>query len=46
MLPPFEYVQTTIEANVEGERLIAKGKVVKSKGWKKVIDHLEEDNRR
>ena len=44
MLPPFEYVQTTIEANVEGERLIAKGKVVKSKGWKKLYDHLEEDN--
>ena len=44
MLPPFEYVQTTIEANVEGERLIAKGKVVKSKGWKKLYDHLDEDN--
>ena len=44
MLPPFEYVQTTIEANVSGEKLIAKGKVVKSKGWKKLYDHLEEDN--
>ena len=44
MLPPFEYVQTTIEANVSGEKLIAKGKVVKSKGWKKLYDHLDEDN--
>ena len=38
MLPPFEYTQTTIEANVNGERLVAKGKVIKSKGWKKVYD--------
>ena len=44
MLPPFEYVQTTIEADVQGERLIAKGKVIKSNGWKKLYDHLEEDN--
>ena len=44
ILPPFEYVQTTIEANVAGEKLIAKGKVVKSKGWKKLYDHLEEEN--
>ena len=38
MMPAFEYVQTTIEAEVNGERLIAKGKVIKSKGWKKVYD--------
>ena len=38
MLPPFEYTQTIIEANVNDERLIAKGKVIKSKGWKKVYD--------
>ncbi len=44
MLPPFEYVQTTIEAEVEGEKLIAKGKVIKAKGWKKLYDKLEEDN--
>ena len=43
LLPPFEYVQTTIEAEVNGERFIAKGKVVKSKGWKKLYDKLEED---
>ncbi|OOM74104.1 DNA topoisomerase III [Clostridium sp. BL-8] len=44
MLPPFEYVQTTIEADVNGERLIAKGKVIKAKGWKKLYDKLDEDN--
>ena len=38
MLPPFEYTQTTIEANLNGERLLAKGKVIKFKGWKKVYD--------
>ena len=38
MLPPFEYTQTMIEAKVNGERLIAKGKVIKAKGWKKVYD--------
>lgn len=38
MLPPFEYTQTIIEANVNGERLIARGKVIKSKGWKRVYD--------
>ncbi|WP_459482011.1 DNA topoisomerase III [Clostridium saccharoperbutylacetonicum] len=44
MLPPFEYVQTTIEAEVQGEKLVAKGKVIKAKGWKKLYDKLEEDN--
>ncbi|AQR95250.1 DNA topoisomerase III [Clostridium saccharoperbutylacetonicum] len=44
MLPPFEYVQTTIEAEVQGEKLIAKGKVIKAKGWKKLYDKFEEDN--
>lgn len=44
MLPPFEYIQTTVEADVEGERLVAKGKVIKAKGWKKLYDKIEEDN--
>lgn len=43
MLPPFEYVQTTLEGKVNGERFIAKGKVVKSKGWKKVFDREEDE---
>ncbi|MPQ44181.1 DNA topoisomerase III [Clostridium tarantellae] len=46
MLPPFEYIQTNIEANINGEKFIAKGKVIKTKGWKKVYDkfNIEEDN--
>ncbi|WP_195989235.1 DNA topoisomerase III [Clostridium sp. D53t1_180928_C8] len=44
LLPPFEYVQTTIEGKVEGERFIAKGKVISSKGWKKLYDKLDEDS--
>ncbi|BAH06022.1 hypothetical protein CKR_0971 [Clostridium kluyveri NBRC 12016] len=38
MLPPFEYVQTSIITDINGENFIARGKVVKSKGWKKVYD--------
>ena len=44
LMPPFEYIQTTLEGDVNGERLIAKGKVVKAKGWKRVFDRDEEDN--
>ena len=44
LMPPFEYIQTTLEGEVNGERLIAKGKVVKAKGWKRVFDRDEEDN--
>lgn len=43
MLPPFEYIQTTLEGKVNGERFIAKGKVVKSKGWKKVFDREDDE---
>lgn len=44
MLPPFEFVQTTIEVSAEGEKFIAKGKVIKAKGWKKLYDKLDDDN--
>ncbi|URZ03651.1 DNA topoisomerase III [Clostridium felsineum] len=42
MLPAFEYLQTTIKAEVENEIFIAKGKVVKKKGWKEVYDKTED----
>lgn len=42
MLPPFEYIQTTIKAEVNGEIFTASGKVVKSKGWKAVYDKEED----
>ena len=40
MLPPYEYLQTTITADINGETFVAKGNVVKSKGWKKVYDKV------
>lgn len=43
MLPPFEYIQTNIIADINGEKFIAKGKVVKAKGWKSVYDIEDED---
>ena len=45
MMPPFEYVETTLTSDIAGERFIAKGKVIKAKGWKAVYDReVEEDN--
>ena len=44
LMPPFEYTQTTLEGDANGERLIAKGKVVKAKGWKRVFDRDEEND--
>ncbi|MEG2290086.1 MAG: DNA topoisomerase III [Clostridium sp.] len=38
MMPPFEYLQTNIVIDMAGEKFIAKGKVIKSKGWKAVYD--------
>ncbi|WP_461207400.1 DNA topoisomerase III [Clostridium sp. DL1XJH146] len=42
MLPPYEYTQTTLEADINGETFIAKGNVIKSKGWKKIYDKIED----
>lgn len=36
---PFVYDQTTVELSVEGERFVAKGKVVKELGWKAVYEN-------
>lgn len=44
MLDPFEYTQTTIKVDVKGENFVAKGKVVKSKGWKALYDRDVEDD--
>ena len=38
MMPPFEYLQTNIVTEIAGEKFIAKGKVIKSKGWKALYD--------
>lgn len=43
--PAFEYEQTTIKVDVAGELFYAKGKIVKSKGWKAVYEgQPSEDN--
>jgi DNA topoisomerase III len=45
LMPPFEYIQTNIKSEINGEDFIAKGKVIKSKGWKSLYDkdYSEED---
>ncbi|GAA0713029.1 DNA topoisomerase III [Paraclostridium ghonii] len=41
---PFEYEQTSINANIEGETFVAKGKKVIKLGWKENYTHLDEDD--
>lgn len=42
MLPPYEYLQTTIFTEINGETFVAKGNVIKSKGWKRIYDRAED----
>lgn len=42
MLHPFEYIQSTVKLEVNGEKFVAVGKVIKSKGWKAVYDRGED----
>lgn len=44
LYPPFEYEQTEITVSLGGETLAAKGKIVKSQGWKEVYDSQDEGN--
>ncbi|MGF2614945.1 DNA topoisomerase III [Rossellomorea aquimaris] len=37
-LPPFQYEQTTIEAEIAGETFVAKGKRIIEQGWKEIFD--------
>lgn len=41
---PFEYEQTSIKANIEGETFIAKGKKVIKLGWKENYTNFDEDD--
>ncbi|NJD04719.1 MAG: DNA topoisomerase III [Ruminiclostridium sp.] len=36
--PAFEYEQTTVKVDINGELFTAKGKIIKSKGWKAVYE--------
>ncbi|MGY0692093.1 DNA topoisomerase III [Virgibacillus sp. FSP13] len=40
---PYEYEQTTIEAQIGKERFTAKGKIVKKQGWKEIYDRSGND---
>ncbi|MCY6372295.1 DNA topoisomerase III [Clostridium ganghwense] len=42
LYPPFEYTQISTKALVNGEVFLAKGKIVKAKGWKAVYDKDED----
>ncbi len=44
LLPPYEYMQTTIEAESNGEKLIAKGNFEISKGFKKLYENNIDDD--
>lgn len=40
--PPFEYMQTTVEADIAGERFAASGKTPVAQGWKAVFAEVED----
>lgn len=42
---PFEYEQTTVKYEADGELFIARGRIIKSHGWKSIYDgELNDDN--
>ena len=43
LLPAFEYDQTVFTGGLAGESFTAKGKIVKSQGWKEAYENLETD---
>ncbi len=45
LLPPFEYEANTVKLTIAGESFYAKGKKVRSLGWKSVEEDTEEDDR-
>lgn len=41
---PFEYEQTTVKVDINGESFYAKGKMVKAKGWKSVYEGQRDED--
>lgn len=39
LYPPYEYEQTTVVAEIEGEHFTASGQIVKQMGWKEVYEN-------
>ena len=44
LYPPYEYEQTTIKAKIGDELFTARGKIIKSKGWKAVYEDNWKDD--
>lgn len=44
LLPPYEYTQTTVKAQVEGETFVTKGNNVVNLGWKETYKSYEEED--
>lgn len=44
LYPPFEYEQTELTLEIEGEILAARGKTVKAPGWKEVYENQDEED--
>lgn len=38
---PFEYEQTVVTVEINGELFMAKGKIIRSKGWKAIYDNYD-----
>ena len=43
MCPPFEYTETKVKGNIEGEIFIAKGNKINSLGWKENYKDLGDE---
>ena len=43
LMPPFEYEQTDLTAQIGNETFVARGKVIKNQGWKAVYEADEEE---
>ena len=43
LYPPYEYDETSLEADIRGQRFIAKGRIVKNQGWKDAYDTAVDD---
>ena len=43
LCPPFEYTETKVKGNVEGEIFVAKGNKINSLGWKETYKDLDDE---
>lgn len=44
LCPPFEYTETKVKGNVEGEIFVAKGSKINSLGWKETYKDLDDED--